>query len=406
MAVEKFQFPQMHPVAGFRLGTTSAGIKKPGRKDVVVMEIAEGSSVVGAFTKNRFCAAPVHVCREHLSVSLSRYLLVNTGNANACTGDRGMRDALTTCATLAAHVNVEKEAVLPFSTGVIGEHLPMDKLLPVLPAAVAALSDNGWADAAAGIMTTDTRPKGASIQFRHEGKTVTVTGIAKGSGMIKPNMATMLAFVATDVAVDKAILQGLLSESVEQSFNRITVDGDTSTNDSSILVATGKAGLPEVTSVDSPLYDSLRTALIEVHVQLAQNIVADGEGATKFISVNVSGGKTEAECLQVAYAVAHSPLIKTACYASDPNWGRIVAAIGYAGIDDLDADCVTVHLDDVLIVEQGGRASSYKEEMGQAVMNKAEFAFNIDLGRGDAAVTVWTSDLSHDYVSINADYRS
>ncbi len=406
MAVEKFQFPTMHPVAGFRLGTACAGIKKVGRKDVVVMEVAEGSSVVGAFTKNRFCAAPVHVCRDHLANSATRFLVVNTGNANACTGDRGLQDALKTCAVLAADVGVDAQAVLPFSTGVIGEHLPMEKLLAALPLAVADLSATGWSDAAQGIMTTDTRAKGASVQFVHEGKTITVTGIAKGSGMIKPNMATMLAFVATDAAVEKSTLQGLLLEAVEQSFNRITVDGDTSTNDSSILVATGAVDLPALADATSPLYQKLKAALLEVHIQLAQNIVADGEGATKFISVNVRGGRSEEECLKVAYAVAHSPLIKTACYASDPNWGRIVAAIGYAGIDDLDAEAVTVKLDDVLIVENGGRADSYQEAMGQSVMAQAEFAFNIELNRGDACTTVWTCDFSHEYVSINADYRS
>ncbi len=406
MAVEKFRFPTMHPVAGFRLGTTSAGIKKAGRKDVVVMEIAEGGSVVGAFTKNRFCAAPVHVCRDHLANTEARFLVVNTGNANACTGDRGMQDALKTCEVLAKEVGVDLKSVLPFSTGVIGEHLPMDRLLSALPSAVADLSVEGWADAATGIMTTDTREKGASVQFEHEGKTVTVTGIAKGSGMIKPNMATMLAFVATDAAVEKSLLQGLLSESVEQSFNRITVDGDTSTNDSSILIATGCVDLPLLNDAASPLYHKLQAALVDVHIQLAQNIVADGEGATKFISVNVAGGKTEDECLKVAYAIAHSPLIKTACYASDPNWGRIVAAIGYAGVDNLDADAVSVKLDDVLIVEKGGRAATYQEEMGQSVMTQAEFAFNIELNRGDAKTTVWTCDFSHEYVSINADYRS
>ncbi len=405
MAVEKFVFPTMHPVKGFRLGTNSAGIKKPGRKDVVVMEIAEGGVTVGAFTKNRFCAAPVHICKQHLDTA-TRYMVVNTGNANACTGDIGMKNAVDTCAELARLCGVSVEAVLPFSTGVIGEHLPMQKLLPALPGAIANLSDTGWTDAATGILTTDTRPKGASIQFDHDGQMVTVTGIAKGSGMIKPNMATMLAYVATDAAVSKPLLQKLLLNAVEQSFNRITVDGDTSTNDSSMLVATGASGLPVLDDETSPLYEKLRTALVDVHVELAQNIVADGEGATKFISVNVSGGTNEAECLKVAYAVAHSPLIKTACYASDPNWGRIVAAIGYAGIDDLDADLVRVFLDDVLIVENGGRADSYMEEAGQAVMNKSEFAFNINLGRGAAGATVWTSDLSHEYVSINADYRS
>jgi glutamate N-acetyltransferase/amino-acid N-acetyltransferase len=396
----------MHPVAGVRLGVASAGIKKPGRKDVVLIEACEGSRSAGVFTTNAFCAAPVTLCKRHLQTGNIRYLITNSGNANACTGEPGLEDALETCRRIGELAGVSAAQVLPYSTGVIGERLPMDRLLPALPAAYAALTESGWDDAARGIMTTDTRPKGASVQFEHDGVTVTVTGIAKGSGMIKPNMATMLGYIATDAGIDQTLLNALAVEACNLSFNRITVDGDTSTNDSCTLIATGRAALPDITDTQSALYQKLRDTVVAVHVDLAKAIVTDGEGATKFVTINVSGGATPDECVKVAYAVAHSPLIKTALFASDPNWGRIVAAIGYAGVDNLDANKVVVHLGDVLIVKDGGRAPTYTEEQGQAVMNEENITIHIDLGRGDYADRVWTTDLSHDYVTINADYRS
>lgn len=406
MAVGDFPFPTMHAVTGFELATVSAGIKTPGRKDVVLMAIAEGSSVAGVFTQNAYCAAPVTVCKQHLQTGNIRYLLVNAGNANACTGESGYNDAMSSCQRIAELTGVATGQVLPFSTGVIGEPMPMDKLLGVLPEAHASLSVAGWADAAQGIMTTDTRPKGASMQFEHDGQTVTVTGIAKGSGMIKPNMATMLGYIATDAKVAQGVLEQLVRAAADKSFNRITVDGDTSTNDSCMLVATGQVPLPEVTAATGELYEKLRDAVTEVHIQLAKSIVSDGEGATKFVTVRVAGGASRDECVKVAYSVAQSPLVKTALFASDPNWGRIVAAIGYAGVEQLDADKVTVHLDNVLIVENGGRAGSYTEEQGQAVMNQDNITIAIDLGRGDHTDQVWTTDLSHEYVTINAEYRT
>mgnify|MGYP000347165695 CR=1 FL=1 len=406
MAVGETLLPVLHPIAGVRLAALSAGIKTIGRKDVLVMSLAEGTAVAGVFTQNAFCAAPVKLCKNHLPLGNIRYLLVNSGNANACTGEEGLADALLSCKTLADTTDFTPEQVLPFSTGVIGERLPMEKLLAVLPLAQEELDANNWADAAQSIMTTDTRPKGASVQFSHEGEVVNVTGIAKGSGMIKPNMATMLSYIATDLSVDTAVLQNLLKQATDASFNRITVDGDTSTNDSNILVATGQVNLPAVEKAEGELYQKFADAVIDVNIQLAKSIVSDGEGASKLVTVNVNGGQTPEECVQVAYAVAQSPLVKTALFASDANWGRIVAAIGYAGIDGLDDSLVTVHLDDVLIVENGGRASTYTEEMGAAVMKQEEIAITIDLGRGDCSDRVWTTDLSHDYVSINADYRS
>lgn len=406
MAVGHFPFPKMHSVRGFQLSTVSAGIKTPGRKDVVLMSIAEGSAVAGVFTQNAFCAAPVTLSKEHLAKDNIRYLLVNSGNANACTGEQGYKDALFCCSRTAELAGVKTEQVLPFSTGVIGEPLPMEKLLSVLPDACNSLAETGWDDAAQGIMTTDTRAKGACVQFEHGGETVTVTGIAKGSGMIKPNMATMLAYVATDAKVAQPLLEQLVKGAADHSFNRITVDGDTSTNDSCVLVATGQANLPELTEASGELYAKLYDAVVAVHIQLAQSIVSDGEGATKFVTVQVNGGANPDECVKVAYSVAQSPLVKTALFASDPNWGRIVAAIGYAGIDGLDANGVTVHLDDVLIVEKGGRAVTYTEERGQEVMDRDEITICIDLGRGDSADRVWTTDLSHDYVTINAEYRT
>lgn len=406
MAVGDYPFPKMHPVKGVRLTAVSAGIKKVGRRDVVLFELAEGSSVAGVFTKNAFCAAPVTLCKEHLSKAPIRFLLINSGNANACTGDQGLLDAQATCAAIAELTGLKAEQVLPFSTGVIGEPLPVKKITAVIPEALAKVNENGWDDAGAGIMTTDTRPKGFSEQFEYQGQTITVNGISKGAGMIKPNMATMLGYIATDAKINQNLLQALLREAADKSFNRITIDGDTSTNDSCILIATGQIDLPEITEANGELYEKLRETILAAHVHLAKSIVSDGEGATKFVTITVSGGANRNECLDVAYAVAHSPLIKTALFASDPNWGRIVAAIGYAGVPDLDATKVVVHLNDTLIVEHGGRAKSYTEEQGQAVMSQAEIGININLGRGTEVETVWTTDLSYEYVRINADYRS
>ncbi len=406
MAVGDYPFPQMHPVQGVKLTAVSAGIKKVGRRDVVLLELAEGSSVAGVFTKNAFCAAPVTVCKEHLAKAPIRFLVINSGNANACTGEQGLMDAKATCAAIAELTGVTPEQVLPFSTGVIGEPLPVQKITAVIPEALQKVNINGWDDAGAGIMTTDTRPKGFSQQFEYQGKTITVNGISKGAGMIKPNMATMLGYIATDAKIAQPLLQTLAREAADKSFNRITIDGDTSTNDSCILIATGQVDVPEVTEATGELYEKLRDVILAAHIHLAKSIVSDGEGATKFVTVAVSGGANRDECLDVAYAVAHSPLIKTALFASDPNWGRIVAAIGYAGVPDLDATKVRVHLNDTLIVEHGGRAKSYTEAQGQAVMSQAEISININLGRGEVAETVWTTDLSYEYVRINADYRS
>lgn len=406
MAVGDLSFPVMPAIAGIKWGTASAGIKTPGRKDLVVLEACEGSRVAGVFTRNAFCAAPVTVCKAHLEKASVRYLVINSGNANACTGDAGLADAMETCAQLAQLAGVDPAQVMPFSTGVIGERLPMQRLLGALPAAYKNLTEQGWSDAAKGIMTTDTRPKGATVQFQHLGETITVNGIAKGSGMIKPNMATMLGYVATDAGISQALLQQLATTAADQSFNRITVDGDTSTNDSCILIATGKVKLPEVTDTADELYTKLAEAVISVHQQLAQSIVRDGEGATKFVTIQVDSAANQAEALAVAYSVAHSPLVKTALFASDPNWGRIVAAIGYAEVDNLVAEKVNVFLVDVLIVENGGRAASYTEEQGQAVMNQEEVQIRIELARGEISETVWTTDLSYDYIKINAEYRS
>jgi len=405
MAVGKDLFPPMYPVAGFRLGTASAGIKKPGRKDLVVMEVAEGGVIGGVFTKNAFCAAPVQLAKAHIEVADTRYLVTNTGNANAGTGDSGREDASAVCRAVGELSNVPVEAVLPFSTGVIGEPLPVNKILAALPAAFSALSESAWVEAAEGILTTDTRPKGASTQLTLAGKTVTITGISKGSGMIKPNMATMLAYVATDAVLDKEISQRLVRDAVDASFNRITVDGDTSTNDCAMLIATGASNV-RVSELSVEEQDAFEVALTDVFVSLAQQIIRDGEGATKFVSVNVVGGVDSSECLDVAFAVAESPLVKTALFASDPNWGRILAAIGRSGISDLDVDAVQVYLGDVLIAEKGGRASTYTEAKGQAVMDRDEVIIRILLNRGKAEETVWTTDLSYDYVKINAEYRT
>ena len=405
MAVGLGDLPVMHPVAGFELGIASAGIKKPGRRDVVLMRAIEGSTVAGIYTQNAFCAAPVILCKQRMQSS-PRYLLVNTGNANAATGELGLQAANAVCQQLAALVQCSIEQILPFSTGVIGEPLPVDKIVAALPAALADLAEDHWALAAEGIMTTDTLPKGASVQFQHEGVTVTVTGISKGAGMIRPNMATMLGYIATDAAVSQTILHNILHDAANKSFNRITIDGDISTNDSCMLIATGQAALAPITAAEGELYKALRQAVNQVAMQLAQAIVRDGEGATKFVTVQVQGGVNQQECLDVAYAIAHSPLIKTALFASDPNWGRIVAAIGYAGVKELDTEQVNVYLNDVCIVAQGGRAASYTEEQGAAVMQQAEILIRVELERGGCTETIWTTDLSHEYVRINADYRS
>ena len=405
MAVGLGPLSTLHPDPGFELGIASAGIKRPGRKDVVVMRCAEGSSVAGVFTLNAFCAAPVILAKKRVLGSV-RYLLTNTGNANAGTGEPGLRDATRTCAALAQLAGVDEQAVLPFSTGVIGEPLPVAKIESALQAAIDDLSENHWAEAATGIMTTDTLPKGASRQFLHDGVTVTVTGISKGAGMIRPNMATMLGYIATDAKVAQAVLQDLLRDAANKSFNRITIDGDTSTNDCCMLIATGQAALPEITQASGDLFAKLKEAVFSVCMEVAQAIVRDGEGATKFVTVQVNGGATHQECLDVGYAVAHSPLIKTALFASDPNWGRILAAVGRAGVAQLDVSKIDVFLGDVCIARGGCRAASYTEEQGAAVMAEAEISIRIELGRGSCSETIWTTDLSHEYVKINAEYRT
>ncbi len=395
------------PVPGVRIGVAEAGVRKANRKDLTVFLLDEGTSVAGVFTQNRFCAAPVQVSREHLSRGAGvRAMVINTGNANAGTGDDGLVRARATCIALARQLTFSPEQILPFSTGVIMEPLPVDRIEAGLPAALADAREDHWARAAEGIMTTDTVPKAFSRRITLSGVTVTISGISKGAGMIRPNMATMLGFLATDAALDPALLQGLVRDLAEGSFNRVTIDGDTSTNDSFVLMATHKAGNPLIQSLDSGDGALLKAALLEVAQKLAQAIVRDGEGATKFITVRVEGGKTAEECRLVAYAIAHSPLVKTAFYASDPNLGRILAAVGYAGIADLDQTGIDLYLDDVHVAVQGGRNPAYREEDGQRVMKQSEITVRVVLGRGTAADTVWTCDLSHDYVSINADYRS
>lgn len=406
MPVGDLSLPVMHPVPGVRIGIAEAGVRYKNRRDLVVFELAEGATTAGVFTTNAFCAAPVQLARRHLAAAAPRYLLINTGNANAGTGAPGMTAAELSCETLASLSGVQSAQVLPFSTGVIGELLPVARVQAGLPAALAALDADNWTAEASGIMTTDTLPKGASEQFTVAGITYTVTGISKGAGMIRPNMATMLGYVATDMAVTQEVLQALLREVNEASFNRITIDGDTSTNDACVLVATGKAGNAPVTAADGELYAALREVVARVFLRLAQLIVRDGEGATKFMTVRVEGGGSTDECCDVAYAVAHSPLIKTAFFASDPNWGRILAAIGRSGVPALDVTRINVWLDDVLLCENGGAAASYTEAQGAAVMQQPEITIRIDLGRGSFADTVWTCDFSYDYVKINADYRS
>ncbi len=400
-------------VPGVRLGIAQAGVRKVGRKDLTVILLDEGSAVSGVFTQNRYCAAPVQVCRQHLQqVNPSkadtqiRALLINTGNANAGTGAKGLADANATANALADLLKVNPQQVLPFSTGVIMENLPVERIVAGMPAAIADAQAQHWAKAAEGIMTTDTVPKAYSEQVMLSGQTVTITGISKGAGMIRPNMATMLGFLATDANLDPALLPALATDLANASFNRITIDGDTSTNDSFIVMATRKATHAPVTSWDTVDGKALRVAMMSVAQKLAHAIVRDGEGATKFIAIRVEGGKTSEECRLAAYAIAHSPLVKTAFFASDPNLGRILAAVGYAGIHDLDQDLIGLYLDDVCVVQNGGRNPNYQEADGQRVMKQSEITIKVLLGRGEAVDTVWTCDLSHDYVSINADYRS
>jgi len=398
---------QLLPVAGVSLGITEANIKRENRKDLLVMLLSEGARVAGVFTQNRFCAAPVIVAREHLAQADGiRALLVNTGNANAGTGEQGLQDARITCAALAGLLGCKAAQILPFSTGVIMESLPVGKIAAGLPGCVANMRADNWFDAAHAIMTTDIVAKAISKQVTIDGVTITLTGIAKGSGMIHPNMATMLGYIATDAAIAQPLLQRMASEAANRSFNCITVDGDTSTNDALMLIATGQAALPEIRDASGAGFAALLAAVTEVATYLAQAIVRDGEGATKFITVQVEAGRDEAECKQIGYAIARSPLVKTAFFASDPNLGRILAAIGYAGVGDLDVAALRLYLDDVLVAEHGGRAASYREEDGQRVMQQSDITIRVVLNRGAAKATLWTCDFSYDYVKINASYRS
>ncbi len=398
---------QLLPVAGVSLGIACAGIKRAERKDLLVMQLSAGTRVAGVFTTNRFCAAPVTVAKAHLANALGvRALVVNTGNANAGTGEQGMADAHATCAALAGLLGCKPEQILPYSTGVIMEPLPIDKIAAGLPAAVANAKEGNWHDAAHAIMTTDIVAKAISKQVVIDGVQVTITGIAKGSGMIHPNMATMLGYIATDAAICQPLLQQMVSVACNRSFNCITVDGDTSTNDALMLIATGQSGMAEIDTAHSSAYTSLLAAVSEVALFLAQAIVRDGEGATKFITIKLEGGRDEAECKKIGYAIAHSPLVKTAFFASDPNLGRILAAIGYAGVGDLDVSKLELYLDDVLVAEHGGRAASYQEEDGQRVMQQSDITIRVVLNRGEVDATLWTCDFSYDYVKINASYRS
>jgi glutamate N-acetyltransferase/amino-acid N-acetyltransferase len=400
----------LRPVAGIELGHAEAGIRKADRKDLLVMKLAPSATVAGVFTTNRFCAAPVQVCQAHLeglriSGSPIRALVINTGNANAGTGEAGLADANATCVALAELLDCEPSQILPFSTGVILEPLPVDRIKAGLPQALDNLKSDNWHNAAEAIMTTDTQPKAASRSVLIHGQTITLTGISKGAGMIRPNMATMLGFMATDAKVSQRVLEHLVKVAADKSFNCITIDGDTSTNDSFMLIATGVAQL-DVTEVDSPEYAALSAAVIDLSQELAQMIVRDGEGATKFITITVEEGASVEECRKIAYSIGHSPLVKTAFFASDPNLGRILAAIGYAGVDDLDVSRLNLFLDDVWVAKHGGRNPDYREQDGQRVMKQSEITVRVKLGRGGASATVWTCDLSHDYVTINADYRS
>ena len=397
---------QLLPVAGVTLGIASAGIKKPGKRDITLLQLAPGSRVAGVFTQNRFCAAPVAVAKRHLQKAAPRALIINTGNANAGTGEPGMQACKAVCEALAGLLGCAEKEVLPFSTGVIMELLPADKVIAALPAAIADCRADNWFAAANAIMTTDIVAKAVSGQVVIGGKTITLTGMAKGSGMIHPNMATMLGYLATDAAVSQAALDAMLKHAADHSFNCITVDGDTSTNDAFLLIATGQAGNAEIDALDSADYQALAAAVTEVATLLAQAIVRDGEGATKFMTIRVEDGTSRDECRKIGYAIAHSPLVKTAFFASDPNLGRILAAIGYAGVDDLDVNALQLYLDDVLVAEHGGRAASYQEANGQRIMRQAEIGIRVVLNRGDADATLWTCDFSYDYVKINAEYRS
>lgn len=403
MAAGSIPFDTLPPVRGLRVGTVMAGIRKAGRRDLVLFEFGEQATTAAVFTRNAFCAAPVILARRHLQAARPRALLINTGNANAGTGSTGESDARRCCASLAALLNCASETVLPFSTGVIGERLPVDRIIAALPVAVASLTPDGWPDAAWGIMTTDTQPKAVTRTFEVAGQKVTVNGIAKGAGMIRPDMATMLAFVAVDAAIEPDDLQRTLAQAVADSFNCITVDGDTSTNDACCLVATGEG--PRLAPAD-PGWPAFQAALNETCLSLAQAIVRDGEGASKFITIRIEQARDVAEARRVADAIAHSPLVKTAFFASDPNWGRILAAIGRAGVDDLALDGVEVDLDEIGVVRAGGLASAYRETDGQRVMDRTDITITVRLARGDAAVRIWTCDLGHDYVRINAEYRT
>jgi glutamate N-acetyltransferase/amino-acid N-acetyltransferase len=404
MAVGQVSFPQMNPIAGISLGTTNAGIKQTVRADILVVQMAEGSSCAAVFTQNAFCAAPVHVAKAHLSQS-PRWLLINSGNANAGTGQAGMTNALLTCEMLSQLVHGKSNQVLPFSTGVIGEPLAVDKIERALPNAVAQLSEQNWTAAAQAIMTTDTFAKGATRTIEVDGQIITINGISKGAGMIQPNMATMLGFIATDAKIAADLLQKILSFAAEQSFNRITVDGDTSTNDACVLMASGCSSAPPITE-ESPHYQAFADVVLAVCKELAELIIRDGEGATKLIRIVVDQALDDAEAVRVAKTIAHSPLVKTAFFASDPNWGRILAAVGRAGVENMDLEKVQLYLGEVCIVEQGGRAASYTEQAGQAVMKQEEITVTVRLGRGDATQEVLTCDFSYDYVKINAEYRS
>jgi len=398
---------ELHAIAGLQIGVTEAGVRKPNRKDLTVITVDAGASVGAVFTQNRFCAAPVQLCKQHLAAGLGiRALVINTGVANAGTGQDGLNHAFAVCSALAKELGIQPQHILPFSTGVIMEPLPVQRIVDGLPKALASRAEANWTLASQAIMTTDTLPKAISRRIEMDGRTVTITGISKGAGMIRPNMATMLGFLATDAAIDPSLMQALAHELAEASFNRITIDGDTSTNDSFVVIATGKAGNAPVTDWQSPAASLLKQGLIEVARWLAQAIVRDGEGATKFITVCVEGGRNAAECRQVAYSIAHSPLVKTAFFASDPNLGRILAAVGYAGVADLDQSLIEMFLDDVHVATRGGRHPDYREADGQRVMKQDEITVRILLGRGQANDQVWTCDLSHEYVTINADYRS
>ncbi len=406
------QAQDLHAVAGIRIGIAQAGVRKANRDDLTVFLLPDGASVAGVFTQNRFCAAPVQICQEVLSTARTgvRALLINTGNANAGTGEQGMMDAKACCAALAGHLSLETAQILPFSTGVIMEPLPVDRVTAGLPAAIAnAQSESGasnWFRAAHAIMTTDTQAKAKSVQVDLDGHTVTITGISKGAGMIRPNMATMLGYIATDANIDAEILQTMTTQVANASFNRISVDGDTSTNDSFMVMASNASAMPRIKALEGASAVAFKAALLQVAQYLAHSIVRDGEGATKFITVTVEGGTTTDECLKVGYAIAHSPLVKTAFFASDPNLGRILAAVGYAGISDLDQTKISLHLDDVCVAKNGGRNPDYQEADGQRVMKQSEITVRVNLGRGKVTDTVWTCDLSHEYVTINADYRS